>query len=232
MNELNWNSLFFFQSWSSVYSEPESSSGSWAYECKPLSSCKYFNKQTIVCCFLCLHFTICRTINTLFTIHSWGHYKVLTLSSSPPFAAKSFPTDQPWSILKPLRQTQRLPLPQGDRQGQLRQGPAGTPSRWWPVLRSQSLTEKGHPQEEGGKCGYRHAKSAHAYSLSTSLTLYPLLFYSPGETHHVREECAAKECQAPFLGGSALLFPNNGQTLLHLGLHQWRRGEKNTKQRW
>lgn len=59
--------------------------------------------------------------------------------------------------------------------------------------------------------------------VSTPLTACSL--YSSGETHHVREECAAKECQAPVLGGPALLFPNSGQTLLHLGLHQWRRGE-------
>ena len=66
---------------------------------------------------------------------------------------------------------------------------------------------------------------------------------SSGETHHVREECAAKEYQAPVLGGPALLFPNGRQALLHLGLHQWRRGElltellpsrkkENMKQRW
>lgn len=67
--------------------------------------------------------------------------------------------------------------------------------------------------------------STHPTTVSSSTPLTPCALCSSGETHHVREECAAKECQAPVLGGPALLFPNSGQTLLHLGLHQWRRGE-------
>lgn len=52
-----------------------------------------------------------------------------------------------------------------------------------------------------------------------------LSLFQSGKTHHVREECAVEECQAPVLGGPALFFPNSGQTVLRLGLHQWRRGE-------
>lgn len=52
-----------------------------------------------------------------------------------------------------------------------------------------------------------------------------LSLFQSGKTHYVREECAVEECQAPVLGGPALFFPNSGQTVLHLGLHQWRRSE-------
>lgn len=52
-----------------------------------------------------------------------------------------------------------------------------------------------------------------------------LSLFQSGKTHYVREECAVEECQAPILGGPALFFPNSGQTVLHLGLHQWRRSE-------
>lgn len=57
----------------------------------------------------------------------------------------------------------------------------------------------------------------------------PSSLCNSGETHHVREECAAKECQAPVLSGPALFFPNGRQTLFHPGLHQWRRGESLTE---
>lgn len=69
-------------------------------------------------------------------------------------------------------------------------------------------------------------KSTHNTQMCLLVNLSnPCSLFSSGETHHVREECASKECQAPVLGGPALLFSNSGQIILHLGLHQWRRGE-------
>lgn len=122
--------------------------------------------STTALSFLCLHCTIMQRFVHISSVYRalCGPYNsscVLILCflapPSPPLTAQSIPTDQPRSILKPLSQTQWLPLPQGDRQGQLRQGPACTPPcRWW-VLCSQSLTEKGHSQEEGGKCTWKHS---------------------------------------------------------------------------
>lgn len=79
---------------------------------------------------------------------------VLSLTHFPPFcvlfSAQSIPADQPRPVVQSLSQTQRLPLPQSDRQGQLRQGAPCTPPHRRPVLRRQSVTEKGHSQEKGG----------------------------------------------------------------------------------
>lgn len=69
----------------------------------------------------------------------------------------------------------------------------------------------------------KYARKTKCVNLSTSLI--PRSLTSSGETHHVREECAAKECQAPVSGWPALFFPNSRQALLRVGLHQWRRGE-------
>lgn len=46
----------------------------------------------------------------------------------PSLTAQSIPTDQPRPIIQSFGQAQRLPLPQGYRQGQLRKGFACTPS--------------------------------------------------------------------------------------------------------
>lgn len=69
----------------------------------------------------------------------------------------------------------------------------------------------------------KRVRTTKGVSSLASLTACSL--FSSGETHYVREECASEECQAPVLGGPALLFPNSRQALLHLGLYQWRRGE-------
>lgn len=151
----------------------------------------------------------------------------------PSLTAQSIPTDQPRPIIQSFGQAQRLPLPQGYRQGQLRKGFACTPSHGWQLLRCQSLTEEGHSQEEGGMCACRHVfefelahklQAYHARCVHVNPPNHLSLFQS-GKTHYVREECVVEECQAPVLGGPALFFPNSGQTVLHLGLHQWRRSE-------
>lgn len=59
----------FFQSRSSVYSELEYSSGCWAHEHKPVSSCKYI--CTKLWFFLCLHVAVCRATHPLFTCLSY-----------------------------------------------------------------------------------------------------------------------------------------------------------------
>ena len=89
------------------------------------------------------------------------------------------------------------------------------------VLQKKAILKKKEVNVYTGT--HKSTHIAQSVSLSTSLT--PGLLFSSGETHHVREECATKKCQAPVLGGPTLLFSNSGQTLFHLGLHQWRRGE-------
>ena len=123
-------------------------------------------------------------------------------SSLPAPAAQSIPTDQPRSILQPLCQTQRLPLPQGDRQGQLRQGAARAPPHGRPVLRRQSLTEEGHPQEEGGKRTKDEQKRTHnerclLVDVANRLALCP-----PQEKHIMSERnVLLKNVKHPFLVG-------------------------------
>lgn len=49
--------------------------------------------------------------------------------------------------------------------------------------------------------------------------------FSSAKTHHGGAQRATEECETPFPGGASLLLPDNGQVILRVGLHQWRRSE-------
>lgn len=54
--------------------------------------------------------------------------------------------------------------------------------------------------------------------------------FSLAKTHHGRAQRAAEERETPFPGGAPLLFPDNRQVILRLGLHQWRRSESSEQE--
>lgn len=155
-------------------------------------------------CLRCCHMQRYTHTYPLFTTRSYYGSNILILFSlsPPPPAAQSIPTDQPRSFLQPLRQTQRLPLPQGDRQGQLRQGAARAPPHRRPVLRRQSLTEEGHPQEEGGKrTKDEHKCTRHKRRLRVDIA-NPLALCPPQEKHIMSERnVLLKNVKHPFLVG-------------------------------
>lgn len=106
LEKLSWISVFFFQSWGSVYSELESSSGCWNHEHKPFSSCKYICIQLPL--FTLHHMQRSAHISSVYMFT--GHFVVHIIS----------PMSSSFSSL--------LPLSQPSPSQQINLGPSSNPS--------------------------------------------------------------------------------------------------------